>query len=341
MNYHGLPVKEMVGAKVIYYDKPISLLCWNDTPDGTLPVLVEEWHNVILFNPSAKENRVVTLNGKTYQHCAEIPKDIDESRMATCEELLGWLDYNRDLFIGVLGKSSKDLFKEIRCVKLEDYKPSAEVMSKPCNDNGVFNVIGIMFLGKQTLDPMKPSVNNLLYGVEGIYEPDAERIALNEDVFARTYSIVITEHLAVSHQAVRYGFGKFSSKAIAESVKDRIITILCGTPDGAKDIYIVPTASIAGLSRMDCGDMGDTCGIPQYLDDAYTRASNEILFTPEMDPKDLSGKNPLKGFAVKVNTLRARTERSLGKCRDALLATQGDMDKAEALLRDMAPVSAH
>ena len=333
MNYHGLPVKELTGAKVIHYEKPCSMLCWNDKPDGTLPELVEEWNSVVLFNPKATENNVVTIDGRTYTHCAEIPKDIDESRFATCEELAEWLDRNKDLCIGIIGLSVKDNFKEVRCVKSENYKPSPEALCKPCNDNGVFNVAGIVFLGRMTLDPMKPSVNNLIYGVEGIFEPTSERISLSEEVFARTYSIVIAEHLAVSRKAVRYGFGKFESKAIAESVKDRIITELGGTPDGLKDIYVVPTLSITDIPRMDCGDDSLAINIPIYLYNAYTKSVSVILKRTDLVPQAPDPKTQvLDGMADKINYVRSKTECGLARCKNALTLCNGDVDKAIALL---------
>ena len=143
MNYHGLPVKECTGAKVIYYDKPCSMLCWNDTTNGTLPKLVEEHNSVILFNPTAKANNVVTIDGKTYTHCAEIPKEDDGSRFATCGELKAWLNLHPDTF--VVGKAFKDGFSEVRSTKAEDYCPHPAVVSRPCNDNGMFNVSAVLF----------------------------------------------------------------------------------------------------------------------------------------------------------------------------------------------------
>ena len=221
MNYHGLPVKECTGAKVIYYDKPCSMLCWNDTPNGTLPKLVEEHNSVVLFNPTAKANNVVTIDGKTYTHCAEIPKEDDGSRFATCGELKAWLNLHPDTF--VVGKAFKDGFSEVRSTKAEDYCPHPAAVSRPCNDNGMFNVSAVLFVSNLAM-PMEPTTSNLIYGMEGLYEPSAEQIQRNESVFTSHYSIIVVEHLAVKG-VNRYALGKFTSKEMAGRVANGIIAI--------------------------------------------------------------------------------------------------------------------
>ena len=320
MDYNGIPVKEMVGgAKAVYWGKPTTLLCWND--DG--PAVVCD--DVILFNPTAAENRVVTATGKTYQKCALVPAPAEETRVATCRELLEWLKLNNCVEICIIGKSFKDSFAEIRGVAASDYKPTDDILDEPCNDNGRFNVSGLIFTGRNySLEPMVPYVNYLIDGIKGIYEPTAECVAMNRAVFNRTYSIIITEHLAVSRKAVRYGFGSFKTKKDAERVKFRIFRILGGTPEGEKDIYIVPTAALAGLSRTDCGDMGGTCGIPQYLYDAYNTAFYD----------DVLAYTDISGFSTKVQILREHTKRSLSECCKALLQADGVLKQAEDLLTD-------
>lgn len=328
MNYHGLPVKECTGAKVIYYDKPCSMLCWNDTPNGTLPKLVEEHNSIILFNPTAKANNVVTIDGKTYTHCAEIPKEDDGSRFATCGELKAWLNLHPDTF--VVGKAFKDGFSEVRSTKAEDYCPHPAAVSRPCNDNGMFNVSAVLFVSNLAM-PMEPTTSNLIYGMEGLYEPSAEQIQRNESVFTSHYSIIVVEHLAVKG-VNRYALGKFTSKEMAGRVANGIIEYLGGNiSEGSKDVYVIPSASVIGMVRYDFGDTPEDGVIPIYIKSAYVQAKSAAA-----DCKEIT---PLQKAAM-VNRLRGETECGLMPCKRALEECDWDYEKARQEVHRLPPVKA-
>ena len=328
MNYHGLPVKECTGAKVIYYDKPCSMLCWNDTPDGTLPKLVEEQNSVILFNPTAMANNVVTIDGKTYTHCAEIPKEDDGSRFATCGELKAWLALHPTTY--VVGKAFKDGFSEPRSSQAEDYDPPVEVLDKPCNDNGLFNVSGVLFVANLTM-PMEPTTSNLIYGMEGLYEPSAEQIQRNESVFTSHYSVIVVEHLAVKG-VNRYALGKFTSKELATRVANGIIEYLGGNiSEGSKDVYVIPSASVIGMVRYGFGDNSEDGVIPAYIKSAYVRAESVAADGKEITPMQK---------AAMVNRLRGETGWGLMPCKRALEECDWDYDKARQEVRNLPPVRA-
>lgn len=328
MNYHGMPVKECTGAKVIYYDKPCSMLCWNDTPNGTLPKLVEEQNSVILFNPMATANNVVTIDGKTYTHCAEIPKEDDGSRFATCGELKAWLALHPTTY--VIGKAFKDGFSETRSAQAEDFDPPVEVLDKPCNDNGLFNVSGILFVSNLTM-PMEPTTSNLIYGMEGLYEPSAEQIQRNENAFTSHYSIIVVEHLAVKG-VNRYALGKFTSKEQAVRVANGIIEYLGGNiSEGSKDVYVIPSASVIGMVRYDFGDNTEDGVVPAYIKGAYVQAESVAMVCKEITPMQKVGM---------VNRLRGETGRGLMPCKRALEECDWDYEKARQEVYNLPPVMA-
>ena len=328
MNYHGMPVKECTGAKVIYYDKPCSMLCWNDTPNGTLPKLVEEQNSVILFNPTATANNVVTIDGKTYTHCAEIPQGDDGSRFATCGELKAWLALHPTTY--VIGKAFKDGFSETRSAQAEDFDPPVEVLDKPCNDNGLFNVSGILFVSNLTM-PMEPTTSNLIYGMEGLYEPSAEQIQRNENAFTSHYSIIVVEHLAVKG-VNRYALGKFTSKEQAVRVANGIIEYRGGNiSEGSKDVYVIPSASVIGMVRYDFGDNTEDGAVPAYIKSAYVQAESVAMVCKEITPMQKVGM---------VNRLRGETGRGLMPCKRALEECDWDYEKARQEVYNLPPVMA-
>lgn len=327
MNYHGMPVKEFTSDKPVQFAEHTDMLVWNDNSSTEFPTIVYA-HEVIYYDPRVPKNRVLTRYGEHYDHCAVVPNETDNSRYATCGELKAWLNLHPYAF--VIGKSFKDGFKETRSTKAADYCPQRVVMDKPCNDNRIFNVEGVLFISNLT-KPMKPTTNNLIYGMEGLYEPTAEQIQENESVFAESYSIVVVEHRAVSG-VDRYAFGLFKDKEKAVAVANGIIEKLGGDASiGSKDVYIVPTAALIDMPKCDCDCSVIPEVIPFYIKNAYYWSMDKV-FPKKCDP--ITGISMTERVAM-VNRLRQKTERGLMPCKRALEECGWDYDKAYALVKGL------
>jgi len=332
MNYHGMPVKEFTSNYPMQFKEHTDMLVWNDNSSTEIPTIVYA-HEVIYYDPRVPKNRVLTLYGEHYDHCAEIPKETDSSRYATCGELQAWLNLHPETY--VIGKAFKDGFKETRSTKATDYHPHPAAVNRPCNDSGMFNVSGILFPANLT-KPMLPTTSNLIYGVEDLYEPSAEQIQKNETAFTNNYSIIVVEHKAVKG-VNRYAFGKFQEKEQAVSVANGIIEYLGGNAsEGSKDVYVIPTASVLDIPKCDCEDNVNAELIPAYIKSAYFCSMDRII------PKKC---DPITGIsmterAAMVNKLRQETERGLMPCKRALDECGWDYDKAYALVKGLPPVKA-
>lgn len=230
----------------------------------------------------------------------------------------------------VVGKAFKDGFSEPRSSQAEDYNPPVEVLDKPCNDNGLFNVSGVLFVSNLTM-PMEPTTSNLIYGMEGLYEPSAEQIQRNESVFTSHYSVIVVEHLAVKG-VNRYALGKFTSKELAGRVANGIIEYLGGNiSEGSKDVYVIPSASVIGMVRYGFGDNSEDGVIPAYIKSAYVRAESVAA-----DGKDIT---PMQKAAM-VNRLRGETGWGLMPRKRALEECDWDYNKARQEVRNLPPVRA-
>lgn len=327
MNYHGMPVKEFTSGKPVQFTEHTDMLVWNDTPSTEFPTIVYA-HEVIYYDPRVPKNRVLTRYGEHYDHCAVVPNETDNSRYATCGELKAWLNRHPNTF--VIGKAYKDGFQEIRSTKAVDYCPPPLVVNRPCNDNGMFNVSAILFIANLT-KPMVPTTSNLIYGVEGLYEPTAEQIQENETAFAGSYSIIVVEHRAVSG-VNRYAFGKFEDKSKATDVAKGIIEYLGGNVfEGSKDVYIIPTASIIDMPKCNCDTNVNAELIPVYIKSAYY-CSLDKVFPKKCDP--ITGISMTERVAM-VKRLRQQTERGLMPCKRALEECSWDYDKAYALVKGL------
>lgn len=327
LDYKGLPITEFISDKPVQFEDHKTMLVWKDAPPNEVPV-VQYVTEVLSYDPRVPINRVLTRSGATYDHCAEVPVEDADSIMATCRQLKEWLQLHP--YTVAIGRALKDGFLQPRATNAEDYDPPVSVLDKPCNDNGIFNVSGIVFItGKD--NPFAPTVSNLVYGVEGVYEPSTEQIRQNEKVFGTTYSIVIVEHQAISEKAVRYGFGNFGKKFCAESVIDAIIEVLGGSEDSKKCIYSVPTACVADFPRVDCPECVDDDKIPEYLKTAYYTALHRVFPNTMVNPAEFDSKSGVT--AEKVNLLRSKTEKGLAVCKATLEKYGGDFDKAYDELR--------
>lgn len=332
MNYHGMPVKEFTSDKPVQFAEHTDMLVWNDNSSTEFPTIVYA-HEVIYYDPRVPKNRVLTRYGEHYDHCAVVPNETDNSRYATCGELKAWLNHHPNTF--VIGKAYKDGFQETRSTKAVDYCPPPLVVNRPCNDNGLFNVSAILFIANLT-KPMKPTTSNLIYGVEGLYEPTAEQIQENETAFVGYYSIIAVEHKAVKG-VNRYAFGKFEDKSKATDVAKGIIEYLGGNAfEGSKDVYVIPTASVIDMPKCNCDTNEDAELIPVYLKYAYY-CSLDKVFPKKCDP--ITGIS-MTERATMVNRLRQQTERGLMPCKRALEECGWDYDKAYALVKGLPSVQA-
>lgn len=263
MNYRGMPITEFFNdGKTAVYDPPRAMLCWNDD-NGALPVL-NYVPNVSYFNPLANKNRVVTFSGEVYDHCAEFPKEIENStRMATCYELSCWLKRHpyAQVFSSNLAKppimGSNYIFnfaeKDIDCTRALSF--SVSHLSLPSN-------------GRDFV----PSVEALIYGVEGVYEPDAADIADNEAIFAdylgkESYTMLVKEHLAVIGTR-KYSLGRFVSKASATEFMFRFIEMLGGRGCNG-DVEVVNYCEALENPQLIEDDGKGNQHIPKYLADAF------------------------------------------------------------------------
>lgn len=333
MNYYGMPIKEFTSDKPVQFAEQKAMLVWNDNPSRGLSAIVFA-HDVIYYDPRVPKNRVLTLSGDYYDHCAEVPKETDDSRFATCGELKAWLNIHPNTV--VIGKAFKDGFTEPRSTTATDYCPHPDVVNKPCNDNGLFNVSAVLFISNLT-QTMEPTTSNLIYGVEGVYEPTAEQIRANEAAFAGNYSVVVVEHRAVSG-VNRYAFGKFTDKAKADAVANGIIKYLGGSvSEGSKDVYVVPTAGLIAMPKLGCGEDVNVEMIPAYITSAYYGALDQVFPPQKCDP--ITGIS-MTARADMVNRLRQETERGLMPCKRALEECGWDYNKAFTLItgRPAAPV---
>lgn len=178
MNYHGLPVEEFTGSKTIVYDKPKAMLCWND---DMAPAYNFE-PCVLVYEPRSKR-KVLTLGGSTYEHCAEIPtEEQDTSRVVTCRELSLWLKKHPYVYVLGTGRGYPDYkFHPNLCqyqyVLGKDYRFCEEDADIPCTDNGEFHVNAIL-MGLNTTS-FAPTLDNLCYGVQYVYEPSEKEMLEN------------------------------------------------------------------------------------------------------------------------------------------------------------------
>lgn len=327
INYKGLPVTEFVSDKPVQFDAHKDMLAWNDVPENEIPV-VKYVFEVLSYDPRVPKNRVLTRCGETYDHCAEIPVEIDDSTVATCKQLKEWLLLHP--YTVVIGRAFKDGFSQPRATNAEDYNPPDSVLDKPCDNNGVFNVSGVMFITGRDM-PFKPTQDNLVYGVAGVYEPSTEQINKNEELFAASFSIVVVDHQAISGKAVRYGFGNFVKKFCAEGVIAEMIRSLGGNEESKKFVYIVPTACVMEFPRVDCPTCVEDDKIPEYLKTAYYNALHRVFPNTMVNPAEFPCKSGVT--AEKVNLLRSKTEKGLALCKATLEKYGGDFDKAYDELR--------
>jgi len=327
LNYKGLPITEFVSDKPVQFEDHKTMLVWKDAPPNEVPV-VQYVTEVLSYDPRVPINRVLTRSGATYDHCAEVPVEDADSIMATCRQLKEWLQLHP--YTVVIGRALKNGFLQPHATNAEDYDPPVSVLDKPCNDNGAFNVSGILFITGVD-NPFTPTVSNLVYGVVGVYEPSTEQIKQNEKVFGTTYSIVIVEHQAISEKAVRYGFGNFGKKFCADNVIAKIIEVLGGSEDSKKCIYSVPTACVSDFPRVDCPECVDDDKIPNNLTTAYYTALHRVFPNTMVNAAEFHCKSGVT--AENVNLLHSKTEKGIALCKTTLEKYGGDFNKAYDELR--------
>ena len=95
LNYNGLPITEFVSDKPVQFEDHTTMLVWKDAPPNEIPV-VQYVTEVLSYDPRVPINRVLTRSGATYDHCAEVPVEDEDSVMATCKQLKDWLQLHPD-----------------------------------------------------------------------------------------------------------------------------------------------------------------------------------------------------------------------------------------------------
>lgn len=145
-----------------------------------------------------------------------------------------------------------------------------------------------------------PVVATRIWGTCQIPEAWPHCAEIPEEYFA----LVVVEHRAVSG-INRYGLGKFVTREDAKSVMDKMVELLGGDAEkGSKDIYIVPFDAVKDFPYGAYDDRMDIDRIPDYLVDAYEKATKKFLGEEDTGRSRIKDLREPVGIAQKVETPR-------------------------------------